>query len=137
MSYAENMRILSNINCALSSGLSYIDQRENGVPRPYAMNNLFGNLANGFARNEIAYDMQRYGNPVGNYINAAAGYGNPVANTIGTLGIMGACTPWMFFRMPSFMFGCPNIGFYSGLGMGFGSVTITTTTGFRHNAFRC
>ena len=141
MSFAENMRIFSNINCALASGVSYLEQKSNGVPTHCAMNNLFGNLANGFARNEIAYDMQCWGNPVGNTINMYAGYGNPVSNTIGTLGILGACSPWMFFNQPSYMFCCPNMGFYSGMGMGFGSsISITSTTtygGFTPRTFCC
>ncbi|MCM1339864.1 MAG: hypothetical protein NC191_09355 [Muribaculaceae bacterium] len=141
MGFAENMRIMSDINCALASGVTYMEQKQNGVPGCYAMKNLFGNLTNGFMRNEIAYGMQRCGNPVGNNINLYAGYGNPVSNTIGTLGILGACTPWMFFNQPSYMFCCPNFGFYSGMGMGFGgSFSITTTTtygGFRPRAYSC
>lgn len=124
MSFADNMRILSNINCGLASATSYLEQRTNGVPIGYAGFNLFGNLANGISRNEVAYQMQRYGNPVGNTINMYAGYGNPVSNTIGTLGLMSACTinPWMYFNScnyfynPMPMFGG---GFYSGMGMGF------------------
>ncbi len=146
MGYAENMRIFSNINCALASGVSYLEQKQSGVPTSYAMGNLFGNLANGFARNEVAYGMQRWGNPIGNTINMYAGYGNPVSNTIGTLGILSACNPWMFFNRPLCMCYCPmpgfyTGGFYSGLGMGFGSsISITSTTtygGFRPRAFCC
>ncbi len=150
MGYAENMRIFSNINCALASGVSYLEQKNSGVPTSYAMGNLFGNLANGFARNEVAYEMQRWGNPIGNTINMYAGYGNPVSNTIGTLGILSACSPWMFFNRPLCFSYCPMPGFYtggfcSGLGMGFGlgygsSISITSTTsygGFRPRAFCC
>ncbi len=101
MGFAENMRVLRNINCGLQSGVSLIEQRNNGVGWGPATINLFGNLANGITRNEIAYGMQKWGNPMGNLINSWAGYGNPVSNTIGTLGIMSACsTPWMFFNMP-------------------------------------
>ncbi|MBR1461170.1 hypothetical protein IJ596_06015 [bacterium] len=100
MGFAETMRIMSGINCGLASGVSYIEQRNNGVNRGYALTNLFGNVANGLARNEAAYEMQKWGNPMGNIINSFAGYGNPVSNTIGTLGIMSALTPWMFFNMP-------------------------------------
>ena len=100
MGFAETMRILSNINCGLASGATYLEMRSNGINRPYALTNFFGNIANGFARNEIAYGMQCMGSPVGNTINLFAGYGNPVSNTVGTLGILGACTPWMFFNTP-------------------------------------
>ena len=70
-------------------------------------------------------------------INMYAGYGNPVSNTIGTLGLMSACSPWMFFNCPSYMFCPPPMGFWGSMGMGFGgfgmmpfggSVSITTTT---------
>lgn len=135
MGFAENMRILSNINCGLASTVSYMEQRQNGVNPAYAGVNLFGNLANGIARNEVAYEMQKFGNPVGNTINMYAGYGNPVSNTIGTLGLMSACSPWMFFNSPSYMFCPPQMGFWGGMGMGFGgfgipwggSVSISTT----------
>ena len=70
MSFASTMRILSNINCGLASGVSYIDQRNNGVSRGYALTNLFGNVANGLVRNEAAYEMQKCGNPMGNLINS-------------------------------------------------------------------
>lgn len=86
MGFAETMRIMSNINCGLASTVSYLEQRTSGVPAGYAGINLFGNLANGIARNQVAYEMQLYGNPVGNTINMYSGYGNPVSNTIGTLG---------------------------------------------------
>ena len=137
MGFAENMRILSNINCGLASTVSYLEQRQMGVNPAYAGVNLFGNLANGIARNEVAYEMQKYGNPVGNTINMYAGYGNPVSNTVGTLGLMSACSPWMFFNCPSYMFCPPPMGFWGSMGMGFGgfgmmpfggSVSITTTT---------
>lgn len=143
MGFAENMRVLSNINCGLASATGYLEQRSNGVNPQYARMNLFGNLLNGISRNEVAYEMQRHGNPVGNTINMYAGYGNPVSNTIGTLGLMSACSPWMFFNQPGYMF-CPppmgmcgmggigGMGFYSGLGMGFGSYSITTTTTHTH-----
>jgi len=138
MGFAENMRILSNINCGLASLNTYLDQRINGGVAPqYAVMNLIGNLGNGFARNEIAYGMQKYGNPIGNTINMYAGYGNPVSNTIGTLGIMSAFNPWLFFNQPYYMFGCPAMGFYSGMGMGFGSYTMTISNGYRYNAFCC
>ncbi len=119
MGFAENMRIMSNINCGLASLVTYGQQRTNGVNPQYATMNLFGNLTNGIARNEIAYEMQRFGNPVGNTINMYAGYGNPVSNAIGTMGLMSACTPWMFFNTPSYMFSPMPMGFYSGMGMGF------------------
>ena len=137
MGFAENMRILSNINCGLASAVGYLQQRNMGVSPAYAGGNLIGNLMNGAVRNEVAYEMQKWGNPVGNTINMYAGYGNPVSNTIGTLGLMSACSPWMFFNCPSYMFCPPPMGFWGSMGMGFGgfgmmpfggSVSITTTT---------
>lgn len=98
MSFADTMRILSNINCGLASVDTYISQRQSGATVANASYNLFGNLINGFARNEVAFGMQCWGNPMGNAINMFAGYGNPVSNAIGTLGLMSAnCSPWMFF----------------------------------------
>ena len=147
MGYAENMRVLSNINCGLASAATFLQQKAMGVPGSYAGGTLIGNLMNGIARNEVAYDMQKCGNPVGNTINMYAGYGNPVSNTVGTLGLMSACSPWMFFNCPSYMFCPPQMGFWGGMGMGFGgywggfgmpwgsSVSITTTT--THRGFRC
>jgi hypothetical protein len=99
MSFANNMRIWSNLNCGLASLVSYGQMRQSGVTPYYATAGLFGNLANGFIRNEMAYGMQLMGNPVGNNINMFAGYGNPISNSIGTIGIMSACSPWMFFNM--------------------------------------
>lgn len=115
MSYADNMRTLSGINCGLQSLVSYIDAKNNGVPTQIAATNFVGNIFNGLARNEVAYEMQRHGNPAGNMINLYAGYGNPVSNTIGTLGIMSACSPWMFFNSPW----C-GYGMYSPYMMNFG-----------------
>jgi hypothetical protein len=99
MSFADNMRIWSNINCGLASAVSYGQMRQSGVTPYYATMGLFGNLANGIMRNEAAYYMQRMGNPMGNNINMAVGYGNPISNAIGTMGIMSSCSPWMFFNM--------------------------------------
>lgn len=138
MSFADTMRIWSNINCGLASATTYLAQRQNGVPAGYAAVDLMGNLANGVARNEVAYQMQQYGNPVGNHINMYAGYGNPVSNTIGTLGLMSACSPWMFFNSYSYcyppmpMFGG---GFYSGIGMGFNPMI--GMGGCCHHGFWC
>ncbi len=122
MGFAETMRILSNINCGLASTINYAEQRQMGAPKGLAAMNLFGNLANGISRNEVAYEMQLHGNPMGNNINLYAGYGNPVSNTIGTLGLMSACSPWMFFNnCQSFYSPMPMMGggFYAGMGMGF------------------
>lgn len=113
MGFAETMRILSGINCGLSSANTYMGMRMNGVNPNFATASLFGNLANGFARNEIAYGMQKMGNPYGNLINSAVGYGNPVSNTIGTLGIMSACSPWMFFNSGCYMNPC-GFNYYPG-----------------------
>ena len=99
MSFADTMRIWSNLNCGLASMVSYGQMRQNGVTPYYATMGLFGNLTNGIMRNEMAYGMQLMGNPTGNTINMYAGYGNPISNAIGTIGIMSACTPWTFFNM--------------------------------------
>lgn len=123
MGYAENMQILSNINCTLASMNSYLDQRSNGVSAPQAQFNFWGNMTNGIARNQVAYDMQKWGNPVGNNINMYAGYGNPVSNQIGTTALLAAnYQPWMFFNCYSYMPPCPPMpmnGFYASMGMGF------------------
>lgn len=125
MGFAENMRILSNINCLLGSGVTYLEQRQQGVDATSAGINLFGNIGNGVIRNQVAYEMQSVGNPIGNTINMCAGYGNPVSNTFGTMALMSACTPWMFFNSPycgmysmgmSPYGGCFGGGFYGGLG---------------------
>lgn len=147
MGYAENMRVLSNINCGLASAVTFLQQKNMGVSGAYAGGNLIGNLMNGIARNEVAYDMQKHGNPVGNTINMYAGYGNPVSNTVGTLGLMSACSPWMFFNCPSYMFCPPPMGFWGSMGMGFGgfgmmpympfggSISISTTTTHRRGFY--
>ena len=110
MGFADTMRILSNINCGLASFNTYMDMRSNGVNKGQALTSLFGNLGNGMIRNEIAYDMQRWGNPVGNVINMYAGYGTPEANYNGMAGLLCANTafmytmsPWMYSRCYSFM----------------------------------
>jgi len=138
MGYAENMRILSGINCGLASLVNYGEQRVNGTNPQYAAINLLGNIGNGLARNEIAYEMQKCGNPVGNTINMYAGYGNPVSNAIGTMGLMSACSPWMFFNAPCQMFYSPmpmcgmyGGGFCGGLGYGDFSYHSSTTTTVR------
>jgi len=112
MGFAENMRILSNINCGLASATGFLQQKAAGVNTAGAAINLAGNLANGIARNEIAYDMQLHGNPVGNTINMYYGYGNSISNAVGTMGIMNACTPWMFFNSYN-CFSSPMMGYYS------------------------
>ncbi len=109
MSHADFMRTTTGIICGLQSLNTYLDQKSSGVNTPAATANLFGNIFNGLARNEVAYEMARWGNPVGNIINMYTGYGNPTSNAAGTLGLMTACTPWMFFNNPL----C-----YSGMGWG-------------------
>lgn len=122
MSYADTIRIWSDINCSLASLASFGQQKAEGVNTGTAVSNLFGNVANGFARNDIAYMMQLNGNSYGNALNSFAGYGNPASNMIGTIGLMSACSPWTFFNMGmcypmggSPMFGCsynmPMMGF--------------------------
>ena len=118
MGFAENMRILSNINCTLASMNSYMTQRSNGVSPQQAQFNFFGNMMNGVARNEVAYGMQRWGNPIGNTINMYAGYGSNEANQFGTMGLLSAnFSPWMFFNcyscMPPMM---PTYGCCYGMG---------------------
>jgi len=125
LSHAEDMRVLSGINCGMQSLVSYLDAKNNGVTPQVATAQFAGNLFNGLARNEVAYEMQRFGNPIGNTINLAAGYGNPVSNTIGTLGLMSACSPWMFFNSPCCyssygMMGYGMAPYYGIYGMGWG-----------------
>lgn len=124
MSFADTMRIWSDINCTLASITSFTQQRTEGVSAGEATANLFGNLTNGIVRNEMAYMMQQAGNPYGNIVNAAAGYGNSYSNTVGTLALMGGVAPWTFFNCgmigcgypmygagyPTMNFGCPVIG---------------------------
>ena len=111
MSFADTMRVWSNLNCTLASLNSYGQDRLNGVSAGEAVTNLFGNMANGVVRNEIAYDMQLHGNPMGNVINSYAGYGNSASNAIGTMGLMTSCTPWMFFNcFPMLGCGYPMMG---------------------------
>lgn len=123
MSFASTMNILSNINCFLSSGVTYLEQRKQGIDAGTAAYGLFNNIGNGMARNAIAYDMAKCGNPIGYDINLAYGYGNPVANTCATMGLMTACSPWMFFNSPfcgitpCYGMGMPYAG---GFNMGFG-----------------
>lgn len=142
MGFAENMRIMSNINCGLASLVSYGEQRTNGVNPQYAAMNLFGNLANGISRNEVAYEMQKQGNSLGNMVNMYSGYGDSIANTLGTLRLMSVCNPWMFFNsyqyMPPVIPMRPMVGgFYANLGLGFNNMTITTTTNCHHHRGFC
>lgn len=60
MGFADNMRTLSNINATLASLVTYGQQRQSGVPAQTAAMNLFGNMANGYIRNDIAYGMQKW-----------------------------------------------------------------------------
>lgn len=121
MGFAENMRILSNINCGLASFNTMMEQRSNGVNYTTTGLTLGQNLSNGIIRNEMAYDMQKHGNPVGNLVNMYAGYGTPEANTAGTLGMMSAymCNPWGFFNSPlcSYMCGPMSMTPYMSMGM--------------------
>lgn len=128
MGYAENMRILSGINCGLASLVNYGEMRNNGVNPSYAAMSLFGNIGNGLARNEVAYEMQKWGNPIGNTINMYAGYGNPVSNAIGTMGLMSACSPWMFFNSPCMFYSpMPMYGGFCG-GLGYGNFSYSRST---------
>lgn len=121
MSHADFMRTTTGIICGLQSLNTYLDQKSSGVNPQVATTNLVGNIFNGLARNEVAYEMARWGNPVGNMINMYAGYGNPASNAAGTLGLMTACTPWMFFNSPccygGYGFGMMPYGF-GGWGIG-------------------
>lgn len=117
MSHADFMRTSTGIICGLQSFNTYIDDKKKGVNPNVATTNLCGNLLNGLARNEIAYDMARFGNPMGNVINMFAGYGNPASNAIGTLGLMSACSPWMFFNTPCCYYGGMGMGMGYGIGM--------------------
>lgn len=132
MGFADNMRTLSNINATLASLVTYGQQRQSGVPAQTAAMNLFGNMANGYIRNDIAYGMQKMGNPVGNTINLYAGYGNPTSNYIGTTALFTAnINPWMMFNCYSYMPPMPMMGgFYSNMGMGFGMMPVMYSHGF-------
>ena len=128
MGFAENMRIWSGINCGLASLVGYTQMKSNGVDTNTAIGATAGNVLNGLARNEVAYEMQKMGNPVGNMINMYAGYGNPVSNAIGTAGLLGACSPWVFFNAPCTMFYTPiATPFFGGLGYGDFSYHSSTT----------
>ena len=118
MGFADTMNILSNINCVLSSGVSFLEQKKQGVDTTTATCSLFNNIGNGVARNAIAYDMAKCGNPLGFNVNMAYGYGNPVANTCGTMAMLSVASPWMFFNSP--FCGFPSYGF--GMGMPFGGM---------------
>lgn len=123
MSFADTMNILSNINCVLSSGVTFLEQKKQGVDPSTATCSLFNNIGNGVVRNAIAYDMAKCGNPMGFNVNMAYGYGNPVANTYGTMAMLSVASPWMFFNSPYCC--CPNYGYgmgmpYGGFNMGFG-----------------
>lgn len=113
-SFAKNMFTWSSINCGLASIVSLIQDRNNGVPTGQAAMNFAGNISNGLGRNAVAAEMQLYGNPMGNMINAMAGYGNPYSNFIGTTALMTACSPAMYFGCVPYMtpFCSPFGGFY-------------------------
>ena len=113
------MRTTTGIICGLQSYNTYLDQKSSGVEPNVAAANLAGNIFNGLARNEVAYEMARFGNPMGNLINMSAGYGNPVSNTIGTLGLMSAFSPWMFFNSPC-CYGGMGYGMMMPYGMNWG-----------------
>ncbi|MBD5402717.1 hypothetical protein HDR58_07965 [bacterium] len=121
-SYANTIRTWSNINCGLASGVSFLEQKNQGVNTWDALTNLSINLGNGIMRNEVAYEMQRFGNPLGNYVNSFAGYGTPQANITGTLGLMSSFSPWMTFNSPfcSYMMGPMSMGPYCGMNSGLG-----------------
>lgn len=116
MGFADTMRIWSNINCGLASAVNYGEQRHAGAPVGVAGFNFMQNMVNGIARNQVAYQMQSWGNPIGNNINMMAGYGNPVSNAFGTYALMGACTPWMFFNSTPFL--CSPMMGMGGYGFG-------------------
>lgn len=117
MSFADTMNILSNINCFLSSGVSFLEQKKQGVDTTTATCSLFNNIGNGVVRNAIAHDMAEMGNPMGINTNLAYGYGNPVANTCGTMALLSVATPWMFFNSPFCGGGMYSIGMPYGGGM--------------------
>ena len=93
MGFPDLMRTLCNIDCIAQSADTYLTQKKEGKSTAAAGVNLFANLANGFVRNDIAYDMQRHGNSWGNFINTSVGYGNAEANATGSLALMSACMP--------------------------------------------
>jgi len=124
MGYADTMRIMGNINCGLASFGTFMNRLNDGVNPCAAGAELSTNMVNGVARNQIAYEMQRHGNPVGNSINLYAGYGTPEANAFGTYALFSAnLNPWMCFRMYNCCYGpmmprpmMPMYGPYMGMG---------------------
>jgi len=119
MGFAETMRVLTGIECGLASTLTLIDDKRAGKSNAYTGVNFLSNIGNGLARNEVAYEMQRHGNSFGNIFNSFVGYGNAESNLIGTIGLMSACSPWMFFNSPCcyspMSYGCGGYGM--GMGM--------------------
>lgn len=120
MGYADNMRVLSNLNCGMASLAGYLQNKADGVNTSVAANNAVGNIFNGVLRNEAGYYAYKdFGMRGVNDINLAYGYGDPAKNTAATLGILGVVTPQVFFNscnynyMYSQSFGMP----YMGLGM--------------------
>lgn len=58
MGFAENMRIWSGINCGLASLVGYTQMKSNGVDTNTAIGATAGNVLNGLARNEVAYECK-------------------------------------------------------------------------------
>ena len=104
MSYASIMKDGCNLLNALACTNTALGAITNGANPTVAITKSLGIFTYGCLRNEIAYDMQCHGNPVGNMVNLYSGYGNTVSNAVGTMGLMSACSPWMFFNCYSY---CP------------------------------
>lgn len=98
MGFADTMRILSNINCGLSAINNYNDLRASGNSGALAGAQATSNLFGGLCRNQIAYDMALHGNYIGQDINRYYGYGSEEANASAMMGLMIACSPYMFFN---------------------------------------
>ena len=91
MSLGKLNYVLSNINAVLGSGVSYIQDKQNGDKSGAAEINFGWNVVNGVARNAVAEGIRRdTGSYLGYAVNGLAGYGDATSNAQGMVGLMGA-----------------------------------------------
>ena len=91
MSLGKLNYVLSNINAVLGSGVSYIQDKQNGDKSGAAEINFGLNVVNGVARNAVAEGIRRdTGSYLGYAVNGLAGYGDATSNAQGMVGLMGA-----------------------------------------------
>ena len=142
MSLGKLNYVLSNINAVLGSGVSYIQDKQNGDKSGAAEVNFGLNVLNGVARNAVAEGIRRdTGSYLGYAVNGLAGYGDATSNAEGIIGLMGASlltNPYMgggcygpslfsgYFApppavMPMYGGGCYGGGMYYGGFMGGGT----------------